>query len=157
MSEDARRQLGGRGLPRRRAVLECNEKKAFAAAQGRDQTMAFNLSSWLHRKRVQAEVRLSGRPVLAHHVTNPYHAVSIKAGASCGQTALRYGGHRHLSREAPVIPLPTCDTKNCRCRYLHHEDRRDDFDRRQRDVGNPNANLAKSGDRRSHGRRVTDN
>ena len=117
----------------------------------------FNLSSWLHRRHVQAEVRLSGRPVQAHRVNNPYHAVSIEAGASCRQTAMMYGGHRYLSPEAPVIPLPTCDIKNCRCRYVHHEDRRDDLDRRCRNVFDPNAELAKGGDRRgSHGRRVTD-
>jgi len=119
--------------------------------------MVFNLSSWWHRKHVQAEVQLSRRPVQAHRVTNPYHAVSIKAGASCRQTALRYGLHRYLAQEAPSIPLPTCDTKNCRCRYLHHEDRRDEDDRRQRDNWDPNSRLAQGGDRRgSHGRRVTD-
>jgi hypothetical protein len=119
--------------------------------------MVFSLSSWLHRKHVQAEVRLSGRQVQAHRVTNPWHAVSIKAGASCTQTALKYGGRRYLSREAPVIPLPTCDAKHCRCRYVHHDDRRDDVDRRHRNVFDPNAQGAKGGDRRgSHGRRVTD-
>jgi len=119
--------------------------------------MVFNLPSWLYRKRVQAEVRLSGRPIQVHRVNNPYHAVSIEAGASCYRTAMMHGGHRYLSTEAPVIPLPTCDTKNCRCRYLHYEDRRDESDRRQRDVWNPNAQSAEAGDRRgSHGRRVTD-
>jgi len=119
--------------------------------------MAFNLPSWLYRKRVQAEVQLSGRPVQADRVTIPYHAVSIIAGAGCGETALKYGGHRYLSTEAPMIPLPTCDTENCRCRYLHHEDRRSKFDRRRQDVWDLNAQMAKGGDRRgSHGRRVTD-
>jgi len=119
--------------------------------------MAFNLSYWLHRKHVQAEVRLSGRTVQAHRVTNPYHAVSIKAGPSCRQTELRYGLRRYLAQEAPSIPLPTCDIKNCRCRYLHHEDRRDGFERRHRNVWDPNARSAEAGDRRgSHGRRVTD-
>jgi hypothetical protein len=119
--------------------------------------MAFNLSSWLHRKRVQAEVRFSGRPVQAHSITNPYHAVSIVAGPSCRQTELRYGLNRYLSREAPVIPLPTCDTENCRCRYVHHEDRRDGVERRHRDVWNKHALIPRGGDRRgSHGRRVTD-
>jgi hypothetical protein len=119
--------------------------------------VAFNLSSWLHRKHVQAEVRLSGRLVQAHRVTNPYHAVSIEAGASCCRTAKMYGGRRYLSPEAPAIPLPTCDTKNCRCRYVHHEDRRELDDRRHRDIWDQNSRLAKGADRRvSHGRRVTD-
>jgi len=119
--------------------------------------MDFSLSSWWHRKRVHAAVRLSGRPVQTHRVVNPYHAVSIKAGPSCGQTASTYGGRRYLSQEAPLIPLPTCDTRNCRCQYVHHEDRRDGSDRRRRDVWDRHAQLARGGDRRSsHGRRVTD-
>jgi len=120
--------------------------------------MAFNLSAWLYRKRVQAEVQYSGRPVQAHRVMNPYHAVSIKAGTSCRRTAEAYAGRRFLSAEAPPLPVPTCDTRNCRCRYVHHDDRRAGADRRHRDVGNRNIALAKGGDRRSRrGRRATDN
>jgi hypothetical protein len=119
--------------------------------------MLFNTSSWLHRKRVEAEVRVSDRPLQAHRVTNPYHAVSIKSGASCSQTELNYGLRRYLSQEAPLIPLPTCDTRNCRCRYVHHEDRRDGFTRRRGDIWDLNARLSTGGDRRgSRGRRATD-
>ena len=53
--------------------------------------MEFNLLSWWHRKRIQATVQLSGRPMQFHHVTNPYHAVSIKAGTRCHQTAQTAG------------------------------------------------------------------
>jgi hypothetical protein len=119
--------------------------------------MDFNLMSWWHRKRIQATVQLSGRPMQFHHVTNPYHAVSIKAGTRCQQTAQKYGRQRFLSGEAPQLPQPTCDARACECRYVHHEDRRDGFDRRQRDVWAAGSQLAKSGGRRaSHGRRVTD-
>jgi len=119
--------------------------------------MDFSFSSWWHRKRVRAEVEHSGRAVQVHRVSNPFHAVSIKAGPACVQTANRYSGRRFLSKEAPLIPLPTCDTKNCRCRYVHHEDRRAGSDRRHRDVWDPTTRLAKGGDRRkTHGRRVTD-
>ena len=119
--------------------------------------MEFNLLSWWHRKRIQATVQLSGRPMQFHHVTNPYHAVSIKAGTRCHQTAQNYGRQRFLSGEAPQLPQPTCDARACECRYVHHEDRRDGFDRRQRDVWAADAQLAKSGGRRaSHGRRETD-
>jgi len=119
--------------------------------------MEFNLSSWWHRKRVRVEVQFSRRPVQTHRVTNPYHAVSIKAGPNCIDTGTTYGGRRYLSKDAPLIPLPTCDTGNCGCRYIHHNDRRDGFDRRRRDVWDPSAGLTRGGDRRSsHGRRVTD-
>ena len=119
--------------------------------------MDFNLFSWWQRKRIQATVRLSGRPMHFHHVTNPFHAVSIKAGSSCSQTARKYGGQRFLSGEAPTLPQPTCNTRACECRYVHHEDRREGVDRRQRDVWALSAQFAKdAGRRRSHGRRVTD-
>lgn len=119
--------------------------------------MPFNLSSWWHGKRVQAEVRFSGRTVQAHRVTNPYHAVSIKAGPNCRQTAQQFGSQRFLARAAPPLPQPTCSTSSCECRYRHHEDRRADDDRRQRNVWNADSRLAKGGDRRGgHGRRVTD-
>ncbi len=119
--------------------------------------MAFNLPMWWHRKRVKAEVQYSGRPVQAHRVSNPFHAVSIKAGPGCGRTAENYAGRRFLAADAPRLPLPTCDARNCRCRYVHHEDRRTGIDRRHRDAWNRNIALAKGGDRRgSRGRRETD-
>ncbi len=122
--------------------------------------MEFSLFSWWYRKRIQATVQLSGRPMRFHHVTNPYHAVSIKAGSACYQTAQRYGRQRFLSREAPPLPLPTCSAGACECRYVHHEDRRGGSDRRQRDERDVWALTAQSpqggGRRTSHGRRVTD-
>ena len=119
--------------------------------------MAFNISTWWYRKRVQSEVQNSGRAVQVHRVTNPYHAVSIKAGPNCEKTALQYGQRRYLSREAPTLPLPTCNSKACTCRYLHHDDRRTGKDRRIRDVWNPHTKQAVDGDRRGGGgRRVTD-
>jgi hypothetical protein len=115
------------------------------------------LSSWWHRSRVKSEVQRSGRPVAIHRVTNPYHAVSIAAGPKCRRTAEKFGERRFLSLEAPPLPQPTCDTLACRCRYVHHEDRRDGSDRRHRDVWDPAAQLAKGGDRRrGQGRRSTD-
>jgi len=122
--------------------------------------MEFNLLSWWQRKRIQATVQLSGRAMQFHHVTNPYHAVSIKAGARCQQTELKLGRRRFLSGEAPQLPQPSCDTDACECRYVHHEDRRDGSDRRQqsaRDVWDTGPQIANGLDQRAnHGRRVTD-
>ena len=119
--------------------------------------MGFSLASWWQRKQIQAAMKLSRRPVQAHRVTNPYHAVSIKAGPACRQTATAFGTRRFLSKEAPPLPQPTCNAKACQCRYIHHEDRRDGADRRHRDVWDPAAHIAKGGDRRhSRGRRATD-
>jgi hypothetical protein len=119
--------------------------------------MAFNISSWWHRTRVQAAVQHSGRPVQIHRVTNPFHAVSILAGPACRRTADEYAGKRFLSREAPQLPLETCDRAKCRCRYAHHEDRRSGEDRRQRgDVWTPHLTTLANDRRARNGRRVTD-
>lgn len=119
--------------------------------------MAFNLMSWWHRQRDHAELATSGRLIPVHRATNPYHAVSIKAGPGCYQTKLQYGDRRFLAAEAPLLPLPTCDVTTCKCQYVHHDDRRAEPDRRLRDVWNPNSPLAVGGDRRRlQGRRATD-
>jgi hypothetical protein len=119
--------------------------------------MAFSLPSWWHRRRILAEVTRSGRSVQNHRVTNPYHAVSIEAGQACQQTAHVYGNRRYLSVEAPPLPTPTCSPTGCECHYVHHDDRRADNDRRQRDVWDPIARLAMGGERRClPGRRATD-
>jgi hypothetical protein len=39
-------------------------------------------------------------------------------------------GKRFLSGAAPRIPLPECDVLECKCRFVHHEDRREGDDRR---------------------------
>jgi len=136
------------------------ELEVSGAAHGGSTTMEFNLLSWWHRKRIQATVQLSGRPMQFHRVSNPYHAVSIKAGKGCLQTAQKYGHQRFLSREAPPLPQPTCNARVCECRYVHHEDRRDGSDRRQRDTRDVWAmgpQVAKGDGRRAgQGRRVSD-
>ena len=67
-------------------------------------------------------------------IVNVYHAVSIKPGPRCCQTARSMAGVRFLSREAPRLPLPQCDAAGCECKYVHHEDRRA-YDRRAADGG----------------------
>ena len=65
-------------------------------------------------------------------IVNNFHAVSIKPGPRCCQTAKSMAGVRYLSREAPRLPLPQCDAAGCECKYVHHEDRRG-YDRRMAD------------------------
>lgn len=61
--------------------------------------------------------------------SNPYHCVAIdfRKGACAASQSLNR--QRLLSHEAPLLPLPGCDAKLCRCTYLHYDDRRQD-DRR---------------------------
>ena len=66
-----------------------------------------------------------------------YHAVSIRCGKNACQAAQDKLGQRHLSAEAPLLPLDQCDrTDQCDCRYEHYDDRRGNS-RRSSDQGLP--------------------
>ena len=59
-----------------------------------------------------------------------YHAVSIKFDTHACDAAKEMDGRRFLSNAAPRLPLPNCDSLDCRCRFAHHKDRRARKDRR---------------------------
>ncbi|MDH5500639.1 MAG: hypothetical protein OEY72_06015, partial [Gammaproteobacteria bacterium] len=66
----------------------------------------------------------------ATKATSAFHAVSIKYGPNACQAAQEMQGKRFLSGAAPRIPLPNCDVLECKCRFVHHTDRRASDDRR---------------------------
>jgi hypothetical protein len=53
-----------------------------------------------------------------------WHAVSIAKGKQCCAAVERLAAQRWLSAEAPALPVPGCDARNCECRYRHHDNRR---------------------------------
>jgi hypothetical protein len=59
-----------------------------------------------------------------------YHAVSIKITGTACRAARNMAGQRFLSSAAPRLPLPKCDMSECKCRFVHHKDRRSGRDRR---------------------------
>jgi len=59
-----------------------------------------------------------------------FHAVSMRYSMDACDAAKALTGHRFLSSEAPRLPLPECDSSNCRCKYMHHDDRRSGDERR---------------------------
>lgn len=61
---------------------------------------------------------------------SPYHAVSLQYSRSACDAAKAMTGRRFLSSAAPRLPLPECDSLECRCRFVHHDDRRTGKDRR---------------------------
>jgi hypothetical protein len=117
--------------------------------------LAFNLSSWFLRRRIDAEVRTSGRPVEHRRIGNPYHAVSIEPGTRACEAARAASAKRFLSTAAPMLPLRECAHPSaCQCRYAHYQDRRSQPDRRV-NFANPHAH--KMSDRRTGGgRRIND-
>ena len=62
--------------------------------------------------------------------TAAFHAVSIKYLTSSCDAAKAMDGKRFLSSAAPRLPLLDCDAETCRCKFVHHKDRRSSEDRR---------------------------
>jgi len=62
--------------------------------------------------------------------TAEFHAVSLKFSSTACEAAKSMEGKRFLSGAAPRIPLPDCDALDCKCRFVHHKDRRQRDDRR---------------------------
>lgn len=68
--------------------------------------------------------RLFGQKAKQEHAA-PFHAVAIRCSQNACQAAKDSQLERHLSAEAPLLPLPQCDRpEQCQCRYQHFEDRR---------------------------------
>lgn len=73
------------------------------------------------------------RPGKAQHsacTQHPYHAVSIRRRGGACSVANAAGSRRFLASGVPQLPLPSCDARNCGCRYVHHDDRRHHDNRR---------------------------
>ena len=111
-------------------------------------------------RRTQATTKkrppLPGRPGKAKP-DSQFHAVSLKFPADACDAAKAMEGKRFLSSAAPRIPLPECDSLECKCRFVHHKDRRAGDDRRnpyrQNIMGNtrePTKEHRHRGDRRSN-------
>ncbi len=56
---------------------------------------------------------------------SPFHAVSIQPAEGHCAAVNTLQVQRFLSEEAPSLPLEECGAADCRCRYVHHTDRRD--------------------------------
>lgn len=116
--------------------------------------MAFSISQWLQRRRIEAQARLTGRFMEHRRVANPYHAVSIEPGPKPCAAVRELEGRRFLADSAPMLPLRNCSQPACKCHYQHYDDRRIQRDRR---VLPHNPYAHKMDERRSGtGRRISD-
>ncbi len=86
-----------------------------------------------------------------------WRAVKIVPDLFCCDAVGELSGQVYLSTESPRLPLEGCSEKDCRCRYMHLEDRRSGGDRRI-ELGELGAFLpaSQSERRRVGGRRATD-
>jgi hypothetical protein len=107
------------------------------------------------RTQAKSDHRSAIKPASKPAESSQYHAVSIIPGVvSCG-AAHRFTGLRFLSRQAPKLPLPSCDAGQCTCRFKHHKDRRAG-PRRRGEIGMMQALWKGPERRRAGGRRADD-
>jgi len=59
-----------------------------------------------------------------------WRAVRIVPGLICCAAVRQHDEQVFLSSESPTLPMDGCDVADCRCKYIHLEDRRTGSDRR---------------------------
>jgi len=85
---------------------------------------------FVHKPKAKSTERPETRRKVSSEPDSTYHAVSLKFPPSACDAAKAMAGRRFLSTAAPRIPLPECDALECKCRFVHHQDRRSGEDRR---------------------------
>lgn len=59
-----------------------------------------------------------------------WRAVKVAPGLICCDAVSELSGQVFLSRLSPKLPMDECTVEECRCKYIHLEDRRNGGDRR---------------------------
>ncbi|MCP4187846.1 MAG: hypothetical protein GY763_09635 [Gammaproteobacteria bacterium] len=106
----------------------------------------------------QSERQTTRKPIIkrASSITQ-WRSVKLEPGLMCCNHAAVMRNKIFLAAEAPQFPLARCDKKDCNCKYVHLEDRRDGDDRRQTtEYNNQIFDLHQQNRRKTRGRRVTD-
>ena len=89
------------------------------------------IAAWLFvRNRQTSKSGKSSPATRASSSDAAYHAVSIKFSSNACTAAREMENRRFLSSAAPKLPLADCNVLECRCRFVHHKDRRGRKDRR---------------------------
>lgn len=82
---------------------------------------------WFRRRHMNQTSQPSAKP-------SNYHGVMIVAGPHACSAVRKISGRRLLAREAPLLPLTSCDSGHCQCMYHHLKDRRQPSERRHINV-----------------------
>ncbi len=85
---------------------------------------------WLMRKRRESVDESETSNLRRPAAGTEFHAVSIKFSGPACAAARELTGRRFLATAAPKLPLHDCNILECKCRFLHHKDRRSNKDRR---------------------------
>ncbi|MCX4186987.1 hypothetical protein [Methylophaga sp. OBS4] len=59
-----------------------------------------------------------------------FHCITIYPCPGACENVKQLCGKKFLASEAPILPVPGCTAKQCRCAYQHYDDRRSGKDRR---------------------------
>lgn len=102
---------------------------------------------WWYRANGQRSHR--SVPAVRRDAEKSYHCVEVCAGTPACESVRQLGHTRFLSDEAPVLPVHGCSVPHCTCGYVHHDDRREDDDRRHPYGQWANMPPADSGERRA--------
>lgn len=93
--------------------------------------IVFLLAVWLFvRSRQASKLDESGPATQPGGSNTAYHAVSIKYSSNACRAARDMADRRFLATAAPKLPLAECNVLECKCRFVHHKDRRASKDRR---------------------------
>ncbi len=171
------REPGTRRIERHRSVREQGDNSMSVSARGRPRGSGAVIPAQLSptgqsrthlpailrfKANRRAAVKASARALESTGIwkegpmSQNYHAVSIRHQPRCCAAVKAIGDQRFLSTDAPLLPLADCSAPGqCRCRYKHHTDRRDDA-RRDTDVGLPERSFHGPNRRSAFGRRTTD-
>jgi hypothetical protein len=82
---------------------------------------------WRRARMLRQQSQVKRAPERPNPAT--YHCVEVRYQAGACDAVKQLGEKRFLSAEAPPLPVPGCDAPKCSCRYVHHDDRRQE-DRR---------------------------
>lgn len=85
---------------------------------------------FVRRPKEKEKARPIERRTAPGKANTKFHAVSLKSPPNACNAAKAMEGERILSADAPLIPLADCDSPSCKCRFVHHKDRRAGDDRR---------------------------
>jgi hypothetical protein len=80
-------------------------------------------------RQADRQKRQLAAPAAKRNARSGYHCVEVRAGVRACEAAQYLGNVRFLPGEAPALPVSGCTEQQCACRYIHHDDRRED-DRR---------------------------
>jgi hypothetical protein len=84
-------------------------------------TLHKHINEYRHQRALR---KLQQKLILRASDPQNFHAVTIVPARPSCKLVRRHCNTRYLTKEAPRLPLSGCRLEECRCRYMHHDDRR---------------------------------